>query len=354
MNATEVGRLRDDEERCAVRFERLYDSTPAELWAALTDPEQLRGWLAHVRSLDLRVGGEVHFQFDGDEEVRGEILALEPERVLEYTWTYPGEDESVVRFEVVPREQGTLLVLDHRRLGRDAGVGYGAGWHAHLDMLDATLRGGAVEFAARFAEVRTPYAEQAAELGWTTRPVSPVRDALYRGDRPAAEAAAGGELDVFDAAALGRVERLRALLDADPELVRAFSDDGFTPLHLACFSGGGDAVRLLVERGAPLDAVARSPFAEVPPLGTAAFARRLDAARALLDAGADPNGRGARGFTPLQTAAQNGDVPMVELLLERGADPELRADDGLAAADRARTGGHVQVLALLGHGSKSD
>ena len=113
-------------------------------------------------------------------------------------------------------------------------------------------------------------------------------------------------------------------------------------------------MRLLVERGAPLDAVARSPFAEVPPLGTAAFARRLDAARALLDAGADPNGRGARGFTPLQTAAQNGDVPMVELLLERGADPELRADDGLAAADRARTGGHVQVLALLGHGSKSD
>ena len=33
MTETAYGTLRADEERCAVRFERLYDSTPAELWA---------------------------------------------------------------------------------------------------------------------------------------------------------------------------------------------------------------------------------------------------------------------------------------------------------------------------------
>ena len=348
MSVTETGTLRADDERCAVRFERLYDFRPDELWAALTEPEQLRGWLAHVRELELRRGGAVVLDFGGGEEVRGEVLEVEPGRVLEYTWTFTGESESVVRFELEPRGEGTLLVLDHRRLGREAGVGYGAGWHAHLDMLEATLRGGSVAFEPRFAEVRPPYDEQAAELGWVPRPVSPVRDALYGGDRAAAEAAATGDLDVFDAAALGRVERLRELLDADPSLAGAFAGDGFTPLHLACFSGGAAAARLLVERGAPLDAVARSSFAQVPPLGTAAFARQLECARVLLKAGADPNGRGAGGgFTPLHTAAQNGDVELVGLLLEHGADPALAADDGLTAADRARAAGHDEVLALL-------
>ena len=55
--------------------------------------------------------------------------------MLEYDWTFPGEDESTVRFEIVPQEQGTLLVLDHRRLGRDFVAGYGAGWQAHLEAL---------------------------------------------------------------------------------------------------------------------------------------------------------------------------------------------------------------------------
>ena len=391
MSASELGRLRDDAERCAVRFERLYDFTPEQLWRALTDPDQLRGWLGHVRSLDLRADGEVRLDVDED-EVAGRVLSVDPGRVLEYTWTYPGEPESVVRFELFPREHGTLLVLDHRRLDREAGVAYGAGWHAHLDLLDSVLRGGELDFMPRYLELRPAYEAQAAELGpdWAGPAGTELLEALAAGDaeravelarrhphlraeadedgllpamralylrgRDLADALAppDGFLDVFHAAALGRVERLRALLDEDPSRAASFSPDGFTPLHLACFSGGVEAVRLLVERGAPLDERARHQFAQVPPLGTAAFARQLDAARALLDAGADPNARGAGGFAPLHTAAQNGDVPLVELLLERGADPELRADDGLSAADRARAAGHVDVLALLGPGSNSE
>ena len=43
------GALRQD----GVRFERLYDATPEELWSAITDPEQIQGWLAHVARIDL-------------------------------------------------------------------------------------------------------------------------------------------------------------------------------------------------------------------------------------------------------------------------------------------------------------
>jgi hypothetical protein len=82
--------------------------------------------------------------------------------VLEYDWTFPGEDESVVRFEIVPQEQGTLLVLDHRRLGRASAGGYGAGWQAHLEALAGELELG--DWDERFEELRPRYAELAAAL----------------------------------------------------------------------------------------------------------------------------------------------------------------------------------------------
>lgn len=317
---TKAGTLRADGERCAVRFERRYDATPEELWAALTEPEQLAGWLARAPRFD-RDGVDLVFgDGTGAQRASGRVLAWDEPRLLEYEWRFPGEDESVVRFELRPLEHGTLLVLDHRRLGRNAGAGYGAGWHAHLDALERLDAFSDDAWTRRFEELLPAYVAQADELGWNRRETSPVREALYRGDRDAAEAAAEvAELDVFDAAALGRLERLRELLDADPGLVHALSDDGFTPLHLAAFSGGAEAVRLLVERGAPLERSAEASFAQVRPLGTAVFARRRDVVEALLAAGADPNGRGAGGFVPLQTAEQNGDEELARLLREHGA-----------------------------------
>lgn len=314
QTTAEAGVLRNDDERCAVRFQRLYDFTPAELWSALTDPAQLARWLARSPRFD---GERVELAFE-DGLTTGRVLTWDEPNVLEYEWRFPGEEESVVRFELQPQEFGTLLVLDHRRLGRSAGSGYAAGWHAHLDAL-----AGAIELDAweqRFEELRELYRAQADELGWNRPQTSPVREALYRGDLQAAEAAAeGADLDVFDAAALGRIDRLRELLDADPALVRQLSDDGFTPLHLAAFAAGVDTVRFLIERGAPLEMLSEAAFARVRPLGTAVFARRRPVVEALLDAGADPNGAGEGGFVPLQTAEANGDEELAGLLRERGA-----------------------------------
>jgi uncharacterized protein YndB with AHSA1/START domain len=160
MSSTEYGRLSLDDDRLTVRFERLYDATPDELWSALTNPAQLPGWLAHASRFQLEVGGAVDLDFGDGDEVHGEIRELEPGRLLEYTW----DDESVVRFEIVPRERGVLLVLDHRRLTADVGVEYGAGWHAHLDMLGAKLAGSQLEFTPRYSELRPPYDERVAAL----------------------------------------------------------------------------------------------------------------------------------------------------------------------------------------------
>ena len=89
------------------------------VWAAVTDPEQLRGWIAAGGAvLEPRVGGrfEVRMTPDEKETAWGTVLAFEPPRLLEVEWRYEGEDESVLRIELESRGEATLLVLDHRLL----------------------------------------------------------------------------------------------------------------------------------------------------------------------------------------------------------------------------------------------
>ena len=61
----------------------------------------------------------------------------------------------------------------------------------------------------------------------------------------------GAVVDVFAAAHLDKMERLRELLEGDPELVHAKGGDGCRALH---FSRSGEAMDLLLSRGAEIDA----------------------------------------------------------------------------------------------------
>jgi ankyrin len=149
--------------------------------------------------------------------------------------------------------------------------------------------------------------------------VSEIMAALYRGDeQKARELAATAKLDVFEAASLGEVERLRELLDGEATLAAARSDDDFTPLHYAAFFDGPDVARLLLERGADVNAYADNDLG-VRPLNSAAAAGRRDVARILLEHGADPNAPTKSGFTPLDAAHENGDDELGEILQAHGA-----------------------------------
>jgi ankyrin repeat protein len=158
--------------------------------------------------------------------------------------------------------------------------------------------------------------------------MSDVLEAAYRGDREEAERlAAGRELNVFEAAALGRTNRLRELLEEDPPLANAFGDDGFHPLGLACFFGHVDAARLLLERGADVNMLSRNEHIQTAAIHAAAAAEGKDEAtryelvKLVLEHGADPNVRQGRDeFRAIDAARQNGDRRVEELLLEHGAD----------------------------------
>jgi ankyrin repeat protein len=154
--------------------------------------------------------------------------------------------------------------------------------------------------------------------------MSELLQALYRGDQARADEllAANPELDVFEAAAAGMTERLRELLDDDPALANAWAGDGFQPLGLASFFGHVEAARLLVERGAEVTSASRNDM-KVMPLHSAAATgdpeARYELAKLLLEHGADPNARQQDDFTPLMAADQLGDERLRELLVEHGA-----------------------------------
>ena len=148
--------------------------------------------------------------------------------------------------------------------------------------------------------------------------------AIYRGDQARTDEllAANPELDVFEAAALGRTDRLRELLDEDPDLANAWAEDGFQALGLASFFGHVEAARLLVERGAEVNSASRNDM-KVMPLHSAAATgdhdTRYELAKLLLEHGADPNARQQDDYTPLMAADQHGDERLRELLVENGA-----------------------------------
>lgn len=158
--------------------------------------------------------------------------------------------------------------------------------------------------------------------------------------------AAGPPLDVFEAAQADAVERLRELLDGDPSLVRAYSDDGFTALHFAAFYGASRAVAVLLDHGAGTEAVTTNFLANMA-LHAAAAGGHRDICATLLERGANVNARQHGGFTPLHTAGFRDDRQMAELFLRHGADASAKSDEGQTPADSARSQGHLALAALL-------
>ena len=154
--------------------------------------------------------------------------------------------------------------------------------------------------------------------------MSELLQAIYQGDQAKADEllAADPELDVFEAAAVGRADRVRELLDGDPSLTNAWAEDGFQPLGLASFFGHTETVRMLLEQGAEVNSASRNEM-KVMPLHSAAATgdpdARYEIAKLLLEHGADANARQQDDFTPLMAADQSGDERLIRLLEEHGA-----------------------------------
>jgi len=180
-----------------------------------------------------------------------------------------------------------------------------------------------------------------------TDPQSPILMALYmRKPDEAERLAAGARLNIWEAAALGRDERVAELVREDRSLSNAWSPDGFMPVGLAAFFGHPSTARILIDAGADVGAVTRNEM-KVQPLHAAAAAKEIEIVRMLLEHGADPNARQQAGYTALMECARGGRDDIVALLLAHGADPTLRTDDGKNASELALEQGHLAIAESL-------
>lgn len=152
----------------------------------------------------------------------------------------------------------------------------------------------------------------------------------------------GAPLDVFEASALGRVDRVAVLIAEDATRVSAYAPDGFYPIGLAAFFAHLGVVQALIAAGADVRAAARNPF-KVQAVHAAVAGHDLDVVRAVLGAGADANAQQQEGFRPLHEAAVSGNRPLAELLVAHGANPRLVNDAGKNSIDFARDKGHHEL-----------
>lgn len=164
MSDEGFGVPRRDGDQLALRYERRYEATPDEVWSAVTEPESIKRWLFADSLIEPRAGGAFRLTWD-EHHATGSVLAWDPPTLLEVEWL-ESDLQSILRIEISAVEDGTLLVLDHRKLTREPALRVGPGWHAHLDTLGTVLAGrdGGVEaWRDHFEAVRPRYAALVAD-----------------------------------------------------------------------------------------------------------------------------------------------------------------------------------------------
>lgn len=173
-------------------------------------------------------------------------------------------------------------------------------------------------------------------------------DAVRAGDLARVKdlVAADPSLTIFAASILGDTEQLTALLTANRSLVGMLSSDGWTPLHLAAFFGKTDAVRLLLNKGALVNARSTNPM-ENMPLHAAAASRHIEVVKLLIEHGAPVNARQHGGWAPLHAAALNGDLETAKALIAAGADVNVRAENNQMPLDLALSKGQQSMVDYL-------
>lgn len=156
----------------------------------------------------------------------------------------------------------------------------------------------------------------------------------------------GASLDIFEAAAVGELDQVRFLIEANPGDVNAVAPDGFQPLGLAAFFGHLDVAGYLIDKGAETDSASHNPL-KVMPLHSAAAGSWPEMVRRLIAHRAPVNARQAEGFTPLHSAAQNGSIEIIQDLLAAGAEINARDDEGHTPLTYALKEDRQEAAALL-------
>lgn len=159
----ELGTITKVGDQYEARLERLIEHDQATVWAMLTDPSQIIDWLA-PGTIELRKGGAAKLNFvDSGIVIDSTVTDFDAPRLLEYSWSGPGEPERPLRWELTNEPGGTRLALTLRVPASEDVARSCAGWEAHLMMLLAALEGVPIKFPfERFQQTRAAYKQMLA------------------------------------------------------------------------------------------------------------------------------------------------------------------------------------------------
>ncbi|QWU45537.1 ankyrin repeat domain-containing protein [Bacillus sp. NP247] len=150
-------------------------------------------------------------------------------------------------------------------------------------------------------------------------------------------------ISVTQAVISGEKEKIVEIINEDRSIVNSYSEDGWTPLHLAAYFGQKEIASFLLEHGANIHIRAKNEN-ENTPLQAAIANKQSELVAFLIEKGSDVNAVQSGGWTGLHEAALLGNEEIIILLLENRANKTIKKNDGKTAYDIALEKGHEHLL----------
>lgn len=154
-----------DGDHATLEFQRFLPHPPEVVWQAITEPDQLQKWYMTRAKIDGRTGGTIEF-WSGPSQfhVTGKILTWDQPHVFEHEWNVepraelPNGEHSIVKWEIIPSGNGSVLRMIFNNLTKGTSLGFAPGSHAFLDRLEALLsRNPLPDWRKRVEELRDSY-----------------------------------------------------------------------------------------------------------------------------------------------------------------------------------------------------
>ncbi|XP_076299534.1 ankyrin repeat domain-containing protein 49-like [Lasioglossum baleicum] len=155
------------------------------------------------------------------------------------------------------------------------------------------------------------------------------------------------ENEILDAAEKGKLEKTRMLITKNPELLESTDNDGYTPLHRACYGNHVEVVEYLLQAGAKINSKTMDDW---QPLHSACCWNNVEAAAVLIANGADINAKSKGDQTPLHlvSASSHNSRSLQLLLLHPDTNPLVVNSSGDTPEQIARrTGKYYPMFEIV-------
>ena len=140
------------------------------------------------------------------------------------------------------------------------------------------------------------------------------------------------QTDVFDCARSGTADEMDVFFTTNPILVDALNDRGSSPLTLAAYYNNLPVAKYLIDKVDNINGNSK----DGTPLMAAAVKGHIEIAKALVEAGADPNLTDANGATALHYAVLFNNQELATLLMDANASAFMKNDSGQSPLDFAK------------------